>query len=66
MLKDIILDQSLNLQKQVYTEDEKKEAVIHTEIREKLVNDIAEDYGVTRVTLYKWKRSFLAAKVNVL
>ena len=62
MLKDIILDQSLNLQKQVYTEDEKKEAVIHTEIREKLVNDIAEDYGVTRVTLYKWKEELLGSE----
>lgn len=48
--------------KAVYTEDEKKEAVIHTEIREKSVNDIAEDYGVTRVTLYKWKEELLGSE----
>lgn len=48
--------------KAVYTEDEKKEAVIHMEIREKSVNDIAEDYGATRVTLYKWKEELLGSE----
>lgn len=44
---------------EVYTDDYKKEAVIDLMIRDQSVKDIADNHGVTSVTLYKWKNSLL-------
>ena len=47
---------------EVYTNDEKKEAVIDLMIREQSAKDIADNHGVTRVTLYKWKDNLLGSE----
>ena len=48
--------------KEVYTDDDKKEAVIDMVIREQSVNNIADCYGVTRFTLYNWKNELLGSE----
>lgn len=47
---------------EVYTNDEKKEAVIDLMIRDQSAKDIADNHGVTRVTLYKWKDNLLGSE----
>ena len=45
--------------KEVYTDEDKKEAVIDWVIRDKSVKEIADDYGVTSPTVYNWKEQLL-------
>lgn len=48
--------------KEAYTDVEKKEAVIEMIIREESLNNIADDYGVTRSTIYNWKNKLLGSE----
>lgn len=43
----------------MYTDEDKKEAVIDWVIRDKSVKEIADDYGVTSPTVYNWKEQLL-------
>lgn len=48
--------------KEEYTDSEKKEAVIDLMVRDKSAKKIADDYGITPVTLYHWKDTLLGSE----
>lgn len=52
----------VNSSREVYTKDYKKEAVIDPMIRDHSAKYIADDHGVTSVTLYNWKKAFLRSE----